>query len=66
MKYLQGIASVLIPLAIGWTVMYMISSFINASWTITEWTAQSRIVCAIWSCVFSAMLWFRLERTNDI
>lgn len=63
MQYAKEIISMLFPLAIGWLVIYLICAFVSASWNITEWTAQARMVCAIWGSSFGFGIWYKLEKT---
>lgn len=52
---------VLIPVAIAWTLMYLLGAFVSASWNIAEWTSQARIVCALWGSAFGGALWVKLR-----
>jgi membrane protein implicated in regulation of membrane protease activity len=64
MKYTSDILSILIPIFLSWLLFYLIGAFVSASWNVSEWTPQARIVCAIWSSVFAYALWYRLENVK--
>lgn len=64
MKYTNEILSILVPIFLSWALFYLIGSFVSASWYIVEWTPQARIVCALWSAIFAAAIWHRLESRN--
>jgi steroid 5-alpha reductase family enzyme len=62
MRYAKEIMTIVFPLALGWFILYLICAFVSASWTISEWTQQARIICAIWGSCFGAGIWYRLDK----
>lgn len=62
MKNFKEIATIIVPYVVTCAVMYLIGSFINASWSPQDWTWMSRFVSAVWGLVFGFMLMLRLNR----
>ncbi len=63
MKTLKDIAFVVTPFIVACAVMYLIGSFVSASFNPQDWTWTSRFVCSVWGCVFGFMLLIRLHRS---
>ena len=66
MNYAKEIARMIVPMMVGFITLYLIGAFVSASWNIADWTAEARLVCAIWGSVFSAGVWMKLERMSPL
>jgi hypothetical protein len=67
MKYIREIFFVVTPFFVVSFMMYLMGSFLSASWNPDEWQRADRAFCLITAWVFGAMLLIRLthERKND-
>lgn len=61
MKYLNEIVFVVTPFIVVSAMMYLMGSFLSASWNPDEWTRADRAFCLITAWVFGAMLLIRLS-----
>jgi hypothetical protein len=60
MKYLREIAFIVTPYIVVSAVMYLMGSFLSASWSPDEWERSDRAFCLITAWVFGSMLLIRL------
>lgn len=60
MKYLKEIAFVVTPYIVVSAVVYLMGSFLSASWNPQEWLRADRIFCLVTAWVFGSMLLIRL------
>jgi len=61
MKSLKEIAYCVAPYVVTCAAMYLVGSFLSASWDVSEWDRTDRAFCAICACVFGSMLLIRLD-----
>ena len=61
---LYQIAMVIVPFIATCFVVYLIGSFVSASFKPEEWELPTRIVCSLWGMAFGFGLWMKLEATN--
>lgn len=61
MKSLKEIAYCVAPYVVTCAVMYLVGSFLSASWDVSEWERADRAFCAICATVFGTMLLIRLD-----
>jgi len=60
MKYLREIGFIVTPFFVVSAMMYLMGSFLSASWNPESWTRADRAFCLITAWVFGAMLLIRL------
>jgi hypothetical protein len=60
MKYVNEIIFVITPFFVVSFMLYLMGSFLSASWNPAEWTRTDRAFCLITAWVFGAMLMIRL------
>ena len=63
MNSLKEIAFVITPFIATCAVMYLIGSFVSASFNPQDWSWMARTVCAIWAMSFGFMLLIRIQRS---
>ncbi len=67
MKQAKEIVFCVAPYVVSCIVMYLVGSFLAASWNVAEWERADRAFCAICACVAGTMLLIRLDlgRSNE-
>jgi hypothetical protein len=61
MDYLRKIVFIVTPFVVVSAMMYLMGSFLSASWNPSEWARADRAFCLITAWVFGAMLLIRLS-----
>ena len=60
-RYLNRLLFVVMPFAVTYAIAYLIGAFVGASWDLTQWQENWRIVVALIGNVYGFALWGRLE-----
>lgn len=61
MKTAKEILHCVVPYAVTCAAMYLMGSFLAASWDVSQWDRTDRAFCAICAVVFGTMLLMRLD-----
>jgi len=65
MKYARELALIFTPVTFAWSMTYLVGAFVSASWDISEWPSDFRILFAIWGSAFGFAVWHKLKGSYD-